>query len=129
MDTKIQKLIFYNEQLKLHYKNEVELNTSDLMDYLLHSGVILQQLVESSLKLGTDLKQSKLQVVSTLEVKNKLLDALFKKSELEETNLSSLYNLSVSYKNVSNECRQLRKEVAQLTAEIELIKQKEQNRF
>ena len=129
MDTKIQKLIFYNERLKLHYKNEVELNTSDLMDYLLHIGVILQQLVESSLKLGTDLKQSKLQVVSTLEVKNKLLDALFKKSELEETNLSSLYNLSVSYKNVSNECRQLRKEVAQLKAEIELIKQNEQNRF
>jgi len=129
MNIETQKLIIYNEKVLAHFNDRHKLSTSDLMDCFVFSSKLLQKVVKSGLELTADLKQSKLQVSSTLEVKKKLLDALFKKSELEGTSLSSLYNLKVSYKNVNNECIQLRKEVAQLTAEIELIKENEQNRF
>jgi hypothetical protein len=129
MNVETQKLIIYNEKVLAHFNDRRKLSTSDLMDCFVVSSKLLQKVVKSGLELTTDLKKSKLQVASTLEVKKKLLESLFKKSELEETSLSSLYNLKVSYKNVDNECRQLRKEVAQLTAEIELLKENEQNRF
>lgn len=129
MNVETQKLIIYNEKVLAHFNDRHKLSTSDLMDCFVVSSKLLQKVVKSGLELTADLKKSKLQVDSTLEVKKKLLDALFKKSELEETSLSSLYNLKVSYNNVNNECRQLRKEVAQLTAEIELIKENEQNTF
>lgn len=129
MNVETQKLIIYNEKVLAHFNDRHKLSTSDLMDCFVFSSKLLQKVVKSGLELTADLKKSKLQVASTLEVKKKLLDALFKKSELDETSLSSLYNLKVSYKNVNNECIQLRKEVAQLTAEIELLKENEQNRF
>ena len=129
MNVETQKLIIYNEKVLAHFNDRHKLSTSDLMDCFVVSSKLLQKVVKSGLELTADLKKSKLQVASTLEVKKKLLESLFKKSELEETNLSSLYNLKVSYTNVNNECRQLRKEVAQLTAEIELIKENEQNQF
>ena len=129
MNVETQKLIIYNEKVLAHFNDRRKLSTSDLMDCFVVSSKLLQKVVKSGLELTADLKKSKLQVDSTLEVKKKLIDALFKKSELEETNLSSLYNLKVSYKNVNNECIQLRKEVAQLTAEVELLKENEQNRF
>ena len=129
MNVETQKLIIYNEKVLAHFNDRHKLSTSDLMDCFVVSSKLLQKVVKSGLELTADLKKSKLQVASTLEVKKKLLESLFKKSELEETSLSSLYNLKVSYTNVNNECRQLRKEVAQLTAEIELIKENEQNRF
>ena len=129
MNIETQKLIIYNEKVLAHFNDRHKLSTSDLMDCFVFSSKLLQKVSKSGLELTADLKKSKLQVASTLEVKKKLLDALFKKSEIEGTSLSSLYNLKVSYTNVNNECIQLRKEVAQLTAEIELIKENEQNRF
>jgi hypothetical protein len=129
MNVETQKLIIYNEKVLAHFNDRHKLSTSDLMDCFVFSSKLLQKVVKSGLELTADLKKSKLQVASTLEVKKKLLESLFKKSELDETSLSSLYNLKVSYNNVNNECIQLRKEVAQLKAEIELIKENEQNRF
>ena len=129
MNVETQKLIIYNEKVLAHFNDRHKLSTSDLMDCFVVSSKLLQKVVKSGLELTADLKKSKLQVASTLEVKKKLLDSLFKKSELKDSSLSSLYNLKVSYTNVNNECRQLRKEVAQLTAEIELLKENEQNRF
>ena len=129
MNVETQKLIIYNEKVLAHFNDRHKLSTSDLIDCFVFSSKLLQEVSKSGLELTADLKKSKLQVASTLEVKKKLLESLFKKSELEDSSLSSLYNLKVSYTNVNNECRQLRKEVAQLTAEIELIKENEQNRF
>ena len=129
MNTKIQKLIYYNEKVLAHFDGRHKLNTSDLLDCFVFSSKILQELVKSGLELTAELNKKELQVVSTLKVKKELLKSLRKKSELEETTLDSLYNLSINYNNVNNEANQLRKEVAQLTAELEILKEKEINKF
>lgn len=123
MNTKIQKLIHYNEKVLAHFDGRHKLDTSDLLDCFIFSSRILQDLVKNALETSLELKQGKLQGENISELNKQMMKAVFSKEEVKNTGLSSLYNLSVSYKNSESRCQQLEKENAQLRAELEIEKQ------
>ena len=129
MNTKIQKLIAYNEKVLAHFDGRHKLNTSDLLDCFVLSSRLLQEISKATLDAKQE-KDDREVCIKGLEKLNKLLSkSLFENRNTDANNLLVQYKLANGYRGYKKENKELLLKNKQLKAELELMKEKQINNF
>ena len=129
MNTKIQKLIAYNEKVLAHYDGSKTLSESELLDCFVLTSKMLQEVSRIELNISQDISNKQISIKGLQGLNKKFRDLLFDKQDTDANNMLIQYKLSNGYIDFKRENNKLRLENAQLTAELELIKEKEQKQF
>lgn len=129
MNTKIQKLIHYNEKVMLHFQGDKVITDSEMFDCFLESEKLLHEITKDSLSINEKLKDQERTIKGQTEIKKNLNEMLFDNIDNDSNNLEIQYKLANGFKHLKLQCSQLIKENAQLKSELEILKEKEINRF
>lgn len=129
INTNIQKLILYNERVLAHFDGTAILSESDLLDCFVLSSKLLQDVSTDALNFKFELEREQVTTKAVKEVNKMMVKTLALSKGNTDNDLLNLHFLSKLAAKNEQENIMIRRDNAQLRAEIELIKDKQQKQF